>query len=126
MASLQDTLKARQDAINAAKVAGAIPGGGKPDQVGEAPELNMATGIQSSEAMASGPQAPSMIPVGEVDPKKADLSKAVFKTLTLRQFFDRSGVKIKHEDGFFYAIDDEALGMLRHYASIGKVEEITK
>lgn len=125
MSAMQDILNARKDAVNQAKGAGAIEGSANPDKLKQtAPKLDTAPGVIDTEVISSGGRVSNQLPTGGIDEERAKEAKAVYKTLSLRKFFNSNGAAVLPVDGYYYATDDEQVDMLDHYASAGKVEKL--
>ena len=124
MASLQEIM-ARNQALKAAQeaeaVEGKMTGTGEPSPAIAAVASNIQTGLQSSiESAGFLASAPSM-PTGELDPEKQAGSLAAFEDRGLRQFFLHNGMRIKADNGYFYAKSEEEVETLQDYATKGKV-----
>jgi hypothetical protein len=123
--SMQEILKARADAVAAAKAAGAIPGSKDISALDATPPpLNQATGLFNSADIATSTvnnagKAPPMERI--FDEVKAKDALQVFEDITQKQIINSRGEKIKSVGGYFYAKTEEEINLLNHFVEIGKV-----
>lgn len=109
-------------AKKAAEAAGAIPTHPKALDLLKKPSEplgGLASGMQANKLPESTP-APK--PLVEKDEAKAAEALAVFEDGHLRHFINNSGQRVKAHNGFFYAMTEEDVVMLKDYEARGYVK----
>jgi hypothetical protein len=120
MSSIQDLLKLRQAAVNAAKLDGAVPGGGDPTKPSEVDPkaLEGLPPVTTSINTSTVDSAPS------VDEAKAAASMGVYRKGHVKKLVLANGSIVRPDsDGYFYAATAEEAEMLDYFNAKGMVEK---
>lgn len=112
-------IQAKNAALKAAAADGAVPP--VPTQIAS----SIQTGVQGSAESAGTVIVPQPVSEeSEIDQERLKNSLGVFRAIFLRKYFTDTGARVEPTKGYYYAESINQLINLKHFAVLGKVEEV--